>query len=166
MLDMLLVVFSYHYLTLFNADSGDTISFMSAQDLYKSKQWNVGSEWMLRWTGGGGFSGTGSSTRIKTGPFKNEAIFDPGDTDFEKKIARKNAIRSSLESTFKSLSKKQSNEYAFEYPSVKALKNKRGKPIGKSSKGLMNDNNSPEDFKKVSDELGAALNKYFTLKKQ
>ena len=30
----------------------------------------------------------------------------------------------------------------------------------------MNDNNSPKDFKKVSDELGAALDKYFSLKNE
>jgi len=156
----------WDYVTLFDKISLDVISFKDGKDLYTSKEWNPGTEWMLRWTGGGGFSGTGSSTRIKTGPFKNEAIFDPGDTDFEKKIKEKNAIRSSLESTFKSLSKKQSNKQAFEYSSVKALKNKRGKPIGYSSKGLMNDNNSPEDFKKVSNELGAALDRYFSLKNE
>jgi hypothetical protein len=156
----------WDYVTLFDKISLDVISFKEGKDLYTSKEWNPGTEWMLRWTGGGGFSGTGSSTRIKTGPFKNEAIFDPGDTDFEKKIARKNAIRSSLESTFKSLSKKQSNKKAFEYSSVKALKNKKGQPISQGSKNLMNDNNSPKDFKKVSDELGVALNKYFTLKNE
>jgi|ETNmetMinimDraft_5_1059913.scaffolds.fasta_scaffold27689_2 hypothetical protein len=151
-------VHGWDYLTLFNADSGDTISFMSAQDLYKSKQWNVGSEWMLRWTGGGGFGGTGSSTRVYAGTFKNIATYDPGDTDFEKKVAEKNEIRKALEHAFGQLSNKKNSG------KIKAAFSKAN-----DLKGPMNDlskNNEPKDFKPLVGQIGQKISDYFQAKKE
>ena len=148
----------WDYLTLFNADSGDTISFMSAQDLYKSKQWNVGSEWMLRWTGGGGFGGTGSSTRVYAGPFKNIATYDPGDTDFEKNLEQQNELRKTLMHTFGQLQKgKLSKKIKDAFASANRLK------------GPQNDvtqNNDPRALQPVVRDIGAKIADYFKAKKE
>jgi len=147
----------WDYLTLFNSDSGDTISFTNAQDLYKSKQWNVGTEWMLRWTGGGGFGGTGSSTRVYAGTFKNVATFDPGDTEFEKKLQTQNDLRKILMHTFGQLQKgKVTTKIKDAFASAKKLK------------GPVNDvtqNNDPKDLKPVVRDIGTKIQDYFKAKK-
>ena len=131
---------------------------MSAQDLYKSKQWNVGSEWMLRWTGGGGFGGTGSSTRVYAGPFKNIATYDPGDTDFEKNLEQQNELRKTLMHTFGQLQKgKLSKKIKDAFASANRLK------------GPQNDvtqNNDPRALQPVVRDIGAKIADYFKAKKE
>jgi hypothetical protein len=146
----------WDYLTLFNSDSGDTISFMTPQDLYKSKQWNVGSEWMLRWGGGGGFGGTGSSTRVYAGAFKNVGTFDPGQTDFEEKLKSKDDIKSVLMHTFGQLKNgKLTKKIKDNFSSASSLKGPQSN---------ITQNNDPKDFKTLSKDIGAKIGEYFKAK--
>lgn len=155
----------FDVVTLFNGPTksnkkytGDTISFKSAQDFYKSKNWNVGTEWMLRWSGGGGFSGTGSSTRIYIGAWKNVAIYDPGDTKFEEKISQKNEIRKSLKHALGQLAQKKNSA------KIKAAFSKAN-----DLKGPMNDvtrDNELKDLQPLFKQIGKKINDYFKLKKE
>jgi hypothetical protein len=146
----------WDYLTLFNSESGDTISFKTAQDLYKSKQWNVGSEWMLRWVGGGGFGGTGASTRVYAGAFKNEGTFDPGQTDFEEKLKAKDDIKSILMHTFGQLKQgKMTKKIKDAFTSASSLKGPQKD---------VTQNNDPKDFKQLTKDIGSKISDYFKAK--